>query len=192
VLPIDGVELFARRDGLWYRAGEALPTFTVPESEAARALAVALIPAPAQADGSATPAIPPLSLRLVRVEEVRPTAALLCPAAELQAWADTAPTYELAQVRGASWGTQMLLVGTRLPAVVGGERFWGERVLIPLGYRPEPDLAESVLVALFGLQAGELAFFRLEGVTVLPDDALEPLSRARLRLIICPELTRDV
>ena len=29
-------------DGLWYRAGEALPTFTVPQSEGARALSVAL------------------------------------------------------------------------------------------------------------------------------------------------------
>jgi hypothetical protein len=188
VLPIDGVQLFARRDGLWYRAGEALPVFTLPGSEGARSLTVALTPASLQPDGSAAPAVAPVALRLVRGEELWPTSALLCPALELRTWADTATSHELAQVRGASWGTQVLLVGAPLPAVASGERFWGERVLIPLGYRPEPDLAESVLVSLLGLQSGELALFRPGGVTVLPDDALELLTRAALRLIICPEL----
>jgi hypothetical protein len=32
LLPVPGVDFFARRDGLWYRPGCHLPTFEVPEA----------------------------------------------------------------------------------------------------------------------------------------------------------------
>src|SRR4051812_49696774 len=44
VLAIEGAEVFARRGGLWYRPGQHLPAFGVPEGEGARPLVGVLTP----------------------------------------------------------------------------------------------------------------------------------------------------
>src|SRR5437868_6067672 len=50
VVPVRGVELYAERDGLWYRPGHALPAFGIPSerSESWRALDRVLVPAPVE------------------------------------------------------------------------------------------------------------------------------------------------
>ena len=41
LLPIEGIELFARRDNLWYRPGRSLPAFTIPPETQGPALEAA-------------------------------------------------------------------------------------------------------------------------------------------------------
>jgi hypothetical protein len=96
----------------------------------------------------------------------------------------------------------MLLLGKRLPLLPGGERFWGERVLLPLGWRAEPELPESAIYAALGIEddaillaAGRSGFqpdsvSQVENLTYEPDiaivprEVLQPLSRARVRLAL--------
>jgi hypothetical protein len=73
-------------------------------------------------------------------------------------------------------------VGGRLPTLPGAERFWGNRVLVPLGFRPEPCWPESALAEVLGLADEELAMLRESGATAIPVAALRPLTRASARL----------
>src|SRR5215468_546847 len=46
LLPLPGVELYERRDGLWYRPGRHLPSFEVPAEAGGQPLEHVLFPAP--------------------------------------------------------------------------------------------------------------------------------------------------
>jgi hypothetical protein len=63
----------------------------------------------------------------------------------------------------------------------GNERFWGRRVFVPLGFRPEPALHENSLVQVLQLRAGDVAIMNGEGVEILPADAFGPLTRFGIR-----------
>jgi hypothetical protein len=182
LLPVSGAELYELRDGLWYRPGARLPAFDVPAVTSPKPLAHVLTPAPVQ---PLTPdqALPrPLPLRLVRDARPRTATALCCPLGELARWADGATSAALAAVRAAVSGNVALLLGGRLPPLPGAERFWGERALVPLGFRPEPSWPESALADALGLGDGELALLRESGAVVVAADALRPLTRASARL----------
>jgi hypothetical protein len=97
----------------------------------------------------------------------------------LSAWADSAPSDDIEAVEAAICGETVLLRG-RLPALVG-ERFWGRRLLVAAGWRPEPDLAEGVLAEALGL-GDDFALFASDGVEVVPSTAFGPLTRAGVRL----------
>lgn len=96
--------------------------------------------------------------------------------------ADTATAAQIESVCGAHCAGRILLLGDRLPPLPDAERFWGSRVLVPLGCRPEPALPESALVEALGLQVGEIAVHDGTRIDVLPGDALQPLTRAGIRL----------
>jgi hypothetical protein len=78
----------------------------------------------------------------------------------------------------------VLVRGARLPALPGGERFWGETVLIPLGFAARPDLAEPLLREGLGLGEEELALLTPAGVEVIPHAVFRPLTRAGVRLAL--------
>jgi hypothetical protein len=78
----------------------------------------------------------------------------------------------------------VMLLGQRLPTMSEGEKFWGDRVLTPLGFRPEPDLPESALLVALGVDEGDLLVIEAEGCEVVPRDAFRPLSRAGFRLAV--------
>ena len=61
-------------------------------------------------------------------------------------------------------------------------RFWGETVLVPTGFRPEPDLPAAALRAALGVAADELLVLDETGAEVIPRAAFEPLTRAGVRL----------
>src|SRR5262249_21002708 len=133
VLAVSGVELYERRDDRWHRHGQALPAFDLPAEGEQLPLFRVLVPAPVQTEG--TPArTTPVPLRLVRDDRPRPTSGLWCRVADLGPWADRALQAELEAVRAARCDDDVLLVGSRLPALPGG-RLWGARVLVPLGFR---------------------------------------------------------
>jgi hypothetical protein len=182
VLPATGALLYERRDGLWYRPGARLPSFDVPVITTARPLAQVLTPAPVRPRPADDVMLQPLPLRLVRDDVPRPPAALCCAAAELARWANVATSAALAAVRAATSGSLVLVVGRRLPPLPGAERFWGERVLVPLGWRAAPGWPESALCDALGLGDGELVLLRGVGATAVPADALRPLTRASARL----------
>jgi hypothetical protein len=169
---------------MWYRPGQALPAFDVPEGPATQPLELALTPARFHAEPPRRREAPPVRPRLVREETVRPTSALCCGLAELAAWAEMATSHEFAGLRAARAGPDVLVVGSRVPAVAGGERFWGQRVLIPLGYRVEPALPESALCEALGVDGDGMVLFRGTGVEVVATGAMQPLSRAGVRLAV--------
>jgi hypothetical protein len=182
VLAVSGVELYEHHDGFWHRHGQALPAFDLPAEGEPLPLFRVLVPAPVEAE--ATPDRPgPVPLRLVRDDRPRPTSALWCAAPDLGPWADRAPQAELGAVRAARCGDDVLLVGSRLPPLPG-VRLWGGRVLVPLGFRPEPALPDGALREALRVAADEVAVLGEEGVDVVPDEALVPLTRAGVRLAL--------
>jgi hypothetical protein len=190
VLPLHGAEVFARRGGAWYRPGQHLPAFDVPTEDGAQALLHALSPSPVHPEGIAVPAFDRLRVGLVRDDRPRPATALYCPLSELARWADQATSQQLASLQGVYCEGHVLVRGGRLPAlarVVGAgspRPYWGRAVLIPLGYRAEPDVAEGVLGEVLGLQAGETALLSAGGAEVIPADLFRPLTRSGVRLAV--------
>jgi hypothetical protein len=181
VLPLPGVELYARRGGAWYRAGQRLPTALVPAEDGARPLQSELVPAPVL-PRVASCAAAPLRLALVRDTRPRRATALLCPLRELVARADAATNHQLEQLQAARRGENVLLRGERLPPFSGGSRWWGHRILVPLGFRPEPDLAEGILLDALGLNDGDVVLLTEAGAERIPQAAFGPVSRAGIRL----------
>jgi hypothetical protein len=97
---------------------------------------------------------------------------------------ETATSAALAAVRAAHSGPEVLLLGRKLPLLPTAERFWGERILVPLGFRPEPLFAENLLRGTLGVADNELVILSEGGAEVLPEEVLQPLSRSALRLAL--------
>ncbi len=182
LLVVPGARLYACRDGLWYCPGRHLPAFEVPENLDYRPLHQALAPARFEAVPPPVSEWTAVPLSLVPDPRRRPTTAAACDLAELEHWADTVPTRRLASIRGVHCGGRMLLWGTGLPLLPGTERFWGERVLVPLGRRVEPELPESVLREALGLGGDELLVLCAGRADVIRRELLTPLTRAGIRL----------
>jgi hypothetical protein len=188
VMPLAGCALFARREQHWYQPGRALPSFEVPDDLDYRPLFQLLFPAPVQPLPPPAHVVRPLPITLVPDTRPRPTTALLCPVAPLLGWADCVPAARLASLQGMLIDGQVLIVGRSLPELASGERFWGHDVLMPLGFRAEPELPESALVAAAHLEDDALLLLlrAVDATTrvsiVGPRTLLQPLTRAGLRL----------
>jgi hypothetical protein len=182
VLPLPGVELFACRDGTWRRFGQSLPAFDFPHNADYQPLAHVLFPSPVLPMPMRDTSIAAVQLTLKPDDRPRPTTALRCPLAALAAWADTVPTACLHRLHGVARAGQVLVVGAALPVLNGGERFWGKLVLVPLGFRPEPDLPEAALREAASVQTEELLLLGHAGAEAVPRAAFGRLSRAALRL----------
>lgn len=181
VLTVPGAELFEPRDGKWFRSGAHMPTFDGPPPGEAVSLDRAIVPSPFVAVEAASREHRRVPLRLIRSEAPRPTSALRCAIAVLEAWADTATTADIAAVKGARCGDRVWLVGKALPAVTVADRFWGEQVLIPLGWRTEPDWPEYALREAAGVGPNEVLILTADGSEAIPDQAFRPLTRSAIR-----------
>jgi hypothetical protein len=181
VLPLSGVELYVRRDGVWFRAGRRLPASGVPDDAGARPLSSLLTPAPVGPQ-VAEYAGERIRLSLSRDGRVRPATLLQCGLEDLARWADGATSRKLESLEATYCGDVVLVRGERLPPMPGGERWWGGDVLVPLGFRPEPELAGDVLRHVLGLADGEVALLDGQGAEVVPAGAFGPVSRAGIRL----------
>ena len=89
-------------------------------------------------------------------------------------WADGALTADIEALTAARRGGEVWLTGEQLPALAGGERFWGKRVLVPLGFRPDPDWPESALLAAAECGDDEALILTADGAEVLPRSAFAP------------------
>ena len=136
----------------------------------------------------------PVPLRIVRDADgrPRPAAALRCRLEGLADWAEQAPSAWIESI-SAAWcpapaaggpgEAEVLLLGpaARLPAPAHGLRYWGVDVLIPIGYRAEPDLADRALRAAVGAGPDDLVVLDAEGPELVPRQAFRPMSRAGIR-----------
>jgi hypothetical protein len=184
LLPVRGVEFFTHRDGLWFRFGSRLPTTEHPPSGDGRPVSAVLLPAKFEPVHPGVETARPVRLGLVRGGEPKAATAVACPLLDLAKWADTATTAELTAVRAARSGDRAVLLGSHLPAVSSGTRFWGSDLLVPVGFRPDPDLPRAALRAAVGAGDGEVVLIDHDGADLIPKAAFEPLARAGLRLAI--------
>lgn len=185
VMPIAGVELYVQRGPHWYRLGDHLPAFGLPihrGDAAAIPLEQAVVPRPVRPEPPGGPPPVPMSLRLARDDRPRPARALRCRLEALAEWAERAPASSFRGLIAAWQGSEVLVMGPALPVIAGAERFWGDRLLVPLGHRPEPALAEPTLFRALGISEPGLAILSPEGVEAIPLTALGPLTRAGVRL----------
>lgn len=184
IFPISGCVLYAPRDGHWYQLGQHLPTFTIPrEWEIASVpLATALVPAPIDVALPDRPTPQPALLQLVRDERFRPARGLRCRLESLSAWAETVPTSRITALQAAIATDQVLVLGTSLPAVAEGTRYWGDEVLIPLGFRSDPGLSDDALRRALNIAHADLLLLTPEGSEVVPFATFRPLTRAGIRL----------
>jgi hypothetical protein len=180
LLPVPGAEFFERMDSSWHLCGRSLPAFDVPQA-GFLPLASVLTPGRVEPLADAGVAFPKVVLALKRSNLARNATALLCPAQALAAWADMAPTAKITALSAARSGDRILLTGQSLPPIEGA-RFWGERLLCPLGWAPDPDLPEHSLLQAIGAGPNELALLQPGNVEIAPRDALHPLTRAIARL----------
>jgi hypothetical protein len=181
VLSVRGAELFCLRDGTWHQLGQHLPAFGVPSDEEARTLPSLLNPDLVEPEVCVERAWEMVRLTLVRDDQPRPASAVRCSLKELGRWAEHATSRQLEVLAGAISEGVVLLRGERLPPLADGQRFWGQAVLVPLGWRPEPALAQGVLCAALGLLEGEVGVLDEGGVEVVPESAFGALTRAGIR-----------
>jgi hypothetical protein len=187
LLSVEHVEFFRVREGRYHRLGSWLPSSDVPRDLETTAvpLARALVPEPARLSTPSAVSIRPMPLTLVPDEPPRSATAMLCDLTALVAWADRATRSEVESSMAALSAQTALLVGRSLPWLRGATRLWGERVLVPLGLRPEPELKESAWAGVFCLDETDLAIVSAGGeVEVVPGDAVERLTRARVRMAL--------
>jgi hypothetical protein len=189
VLPIPGVKLYVQRDGNWFRHGHHLLALEVLADLVYRPLHEVLTPAPVLPLPPPTWEGRPMGLTLVPDGEPHATTALMCNREALLTWADGVPAARLVELHAAHRGEQVLLLGGRQPLLPVGERFWGERVLVPIGFRLEPRLTEGVVCQALGLIEDQLLLMRAENSEILFRSSFQPLTRAGLRLA-CLEAQR--
>jgi hypothetical protein len=196
LLPLSGIELFARRGGHWYRPGESLPAFRVPVGDGSGGVPLerVIFPRPMTASPPSDAAPVRQTLRLVRDGRGRhrPAAAVCCRLDRLAEWAELETSARVASLAGV-WiaapeggpeQAEVLVIGEAgmLPASLGGSRFWGVDVLIPMGFRADPELSESALGHLVGAGPDDLVVLDANGYERIPRRAFQPLSRAGIRL----------
>ena len=182
VLPVPGAELYLQQGGRWYRHNRRLPSFGLPVDGDALPLHRVLTPAPVRPEPPQDVPLRPGQVSIVPGDRPRDTAGMMAGLAELAEWADLAPTARLVSIRAARSGGRVLLLGPKLPPLPGGQRFWGERVLVPLGFRPEPALPESALCKALGVADEEILILDARGGEVIPAAVFQPLTRAGVRL----------
>ena len=184
LLPVEDAEFFERADNagqaLWRRCGHSLPAFEVPD-HGFHPLAGVLVPGPQQTFTDIEETTPRVVLALKRSGQARPATALMCTRTSLAQWAEMAASRDITVLKAATSENSVLLTGQPLPAIEG-ERYWGERLLCPLGWAPDPALPESALLEAAGVADGEIALLRGNELEIIPRDQLVPLTRASARL----------
>jgi hypothetical protein len=197
IMPLAGAELFTRTGGLWYRLGERLPAFGVPFAAPAAGLSLDRIVIPARISAERPERGLPerLAARVVRDNsgQIRPATAMRSSIDELAAWADRATSSRLSRLRGA-WRAlapgaeglaEALVVGDpgALPHLPRSTRFWGADLLVPLGFRTDPELPASAIRQIVGACQDELVLMDEIGHELIARAAFLPLTRTGIRLV---------
>jgi hypothetical protein len=185
VLPVAGVELFVRSRGRWHRPGRHLPESGLPVSdEECVPIDRAIFPEAVTATAARADSFTPARLRLVADDTYRPATALRCRLTDFARWAEWAPASRLAAIRAARSGERVMVVGAWLPEIADATRFWGERILTPLGFCPEPRLGERALRRALRIGDDETLVLAKDRFEIMPDGVLQPPTRAGVRMAL--------
>lgn len=184
ILPLRGAQLFERRDGHWYRPGHHLPAFAVPIDPAddGMPLSQAIVPAPIVVAKPGPERLRPARLGLARDGTPRIASALRCRPRELGSWAESVPASRLSSLTAAVSEGRVMIVGSRLPELAEAERFWGDGVFLPMGFRADPELPASALREVLRVAASHYLVLAADGFESIARDVFRPLSRSRVRL----------
>jgi MoxR-vWA-beta-propeller ternary system domain bpX2 len=183
LLAIEGSSLYRRTDSSWLVIDRSVPDFSVPHPKKSLPLDCAVVPNPIDALPAPEFQGRRIPVTLKPCDKPRPTTAQRCRLQALAQWGERATTAEIEVVTGAWNGTHVWLRG-RLPALPTAERFWGERVLIQLGWRADPDWPEAALLEAAIVDKEELLVLTADGPEAIALAAFKPLSRARIRRLI--------
>jgi hypothetical protein len=186
LMPVAGVQFYRASGGEWFRFDSRLPSSEQPPSSEKKSIANVIVPDRTDPRPPTDTPLSPVGLGVARGGPPRPATALLCAVRDLAGWADAATTRELAGVSAALHADRALLLGDRLPFAPAGTRFWGETVLAPVGFRPDPPLPPAVIRDAVGAAADELVFMTEAAVEIVPRAAFAPLTRPKLRLALAP------
>lgn len=189
LMALPEVEIFRKgEDGHWRGPGRRLPAFDLPtHNPGFTTLVHAIAPLPFEPVAPPPAGPTPHQLTLVRDGQERPATTLLCDLNALAPWVDSATSAEFEAISVALCGTTALLRGkaAMLPTIVSGTRFWGARLLTPLGWRPDPDLPERALLRSLGGEGDDVILIQPPGTfEAIPLDSFAPWSRASARLAI--------
>jgi hypothetical protein len=184
LFPIPRVNLYVRRDGSWYLHGSRLPAPEVPDAASAKPLYDILFPEAVQATRPDSIEPTPHMLRLVRSCQPRHTRGMSCNLADISQWVNRATGKELSAIRAARTRDRVMLLGTNLPALPAAQRFWGQRLLLPLGHDITLSLSEDALLQALGVAENELLVLSAGEADVISLKAFEPLTRAGVRLAL--------
>jgi hypothetical protein len=180
--PIDGVSFYESRASHWYPAGSRLPAPSGPPEGPGEVLAKLLFPAPFPILAPEFTGVSKLPVRIERGGPAQTASAIGCTLAELQAWGAAATSAELRAIRIAVSESKALVVGAKLPAIPGAERYWGRDMFVPLGFRIAPELPHAWIRQAIGAAVDEFAFLGEDAIEIVPRSAFEPVTRAALRM----------
>jgi hypothetical protein len=184
--PVAGVTFFTCRDGQWFPLGSRIPVEDRPPDGDGLSVAAVLVPGQFEPTAPGATVRAPVVLRVVRGGEPKPVTALACTLDGLAAWADRTTTRALEAVRAARAGDRVVLLGAAVPSIPAAQRYWGDDVLVPTGFRPEPDLPYRVIREAAGAATDELLLLDEAGAEMIPRAVFEPLTRAGVRLATRP------
>jgi MoxR-vWA-beta-propeller ternary system domain bpX2 len=176
-----------------------LPAFGVPFRDGADGVLLdrLLIPGKLAAQRPERRFSDALRVGLVRDERerFRPATALRCSIQVLFVWSEQATSSQLASLRGAwrvaSEGEEaadadrdVFVLGAtgELPLLPESVRYWGTDLLVPVGFRADPDLPEGAFCRVVGAGALDLVVLDEGGFELIARDAFKPLVRAGIRL----------
>jgi hypothetical protein len=182
LLALPGCRLYGRRDSRWHAWGQALPAFDVPETLPFRPLAQIIFPAPVQPLGPERFECTSMPITLVADDMIRPTRAMECRLDVILAWAENTPTAALSRLQAVRERDRLFVLGRRLPWLEPAQRFWGQKVLVPIGYRPAPALGEADLRRAAGVADAELLIIHADHWEIIPLDCFTFVTHASLRL----------
>jgi hypothetical protein len=182
VLAVPGVRLFVKREAHWYELGRRLPARDVGFDGPCKPLFQALTPVASKMESPKSQSLDRVRLHLVPDDRTRQTTALRCSIDVLQRWIERTPCVQFERLKAVSADDEVLVVGDGLPMLPGNTRYWGERVLTPLGFRIEPELHLGVLQEVLGLSDRDFAIFCDSGVERFSRELFTDLSRGRVRL----------
>ncbi len=183
VLAIRGCRLYGKGSAGWQLWGSRLPTDEVPDSLEFRPMSAVLFPQKVQPISFNGVAWERTSIRLVPSDAVQPTTAMQTNLRDLETWAANVPPVRLEKLQAARSGDQVLVLGKHLPWLEG-QRYWGRRVLAPLGMRCDPALSEADLRAAFAVSDNELLILQAEGWEAIPEEAFSSIRLAGLRHVL--------
>ena len=69
-----------------------------------------------------------------------------------------------------------------LPLLPGSTRFWGADLLVPLGFRVDPQLPASAVRHIVGAGQDDLVLMDEKGYELVAREAFKPLTRTAIRL----------